>query len=239
MGTASTHSGPKTREWTNAKRRATRWAKSGGGTKGHGVGAVVASAATALATGGGLLGTAGPAAGQRLAGLLTGFGNDGIAPTLERYGLGHLVGLVGVDLLIGLVNYVTGDDAGLEDVAVRNATDAVLASVLDELDAGDVVLTEDQVRRLLELFWGQYITALILQALDKTLMDASPQDAERLRRDIGDHVAALLEHHLDGQSILSIDWTGDEGAQIAVAIRAAVIYVVGGETPAGQNGATP
>lgn len=231
MGTSTTHTGPKTPEWAKAKSKATRWAKAGGGTNGQGVAAVVAAAAAALAAGGGhgLLGTAGPAAGQRLGGLLTGFGTDGVAPTLERYGLGNLVGLTGIDLLIALIDYVTGDDAGLEEVAVRNATDAVFAEVIDELDAGDVTWDEAQIERLLELFWGRYISSLIAQALDKTLMDAAPDEAERLRRDIGDHVAALFEHHLERRSIAAVDWAGEEGAAIAMQIRGEVVYVVLGE----------
>ena len=228
MGTATTNTGPKTKEWANAKRRATLWAKGGGGDTGSGAGGVVSAAATALAAGGGLLGSAGPRAGQRLAGLLSGFASTGVAPTLEARGLEHLVGLTGNDLLVALVDYVAGDQAGLESVAVRRAADAVFAEIIDELDAGDIALDEERVERLLELFWGSYIISIVLQALDKSLMDAAPADAVRLRDEISATVLALLEHHLDGRSVLTIDWTGEEGFRIMDEIRTETIFVVRG-----------
>lgn len=228
MGTATTNTGPKTKEWANAKRRATRWAKAGGGDTGSGVSGVVSAAATALAAGGGLLGSAGPRAGQRLGGLLSGFASTGVAPTLEARGLAHLVGLTGIDLLVALVDYVAEDEAGLESVAVRRAADAVFAEIIDELDVGEVVLDEERVERLLELYWGSYISSIVLQALDKSLMDAAPADAVRLRDEIRSTVLALLEHHLEGRSVLSIDWTGEEGFRIMDEIRTATIFVVRG-----------
>lgn len=228
MGTATTNTGPKTKEWANAKRRATRWAKGGGGDTGSGVSGVVSAAATALAAGGGLLGSAGPRAGQRLGGLLSGFASTGVAPTLEARGLAHLVGLTGIDLLVALVDYVAEDQAGLESVAVRRAADAVFAEIIDELDVGEVVLDEERVERLLELYWGSYISSIVLQALDKSLMDAAPADAVRLRDEIRSTVLALLEHHLEGRSVLSIDWTGEEGFRIMDEIRTETIFVVRG-----------
>lgn len=230
MGTATTNTGPKTREWANAKRRATRWAKGGGGDTGTGVGGVVSAAATALAAGGGLLGGAGPRAGQRLAGLLSGFASTGVAPTLEAQGLSHLVGLTGNDLLVALVDYVTGDQAGLESVAVRRAADAVFTEIIDELEAGEIALNEQRVERLLELFWASYISSIVLQALDKSLMDAAPADAVRLRDEIRSTVLALLEHYLDGRSVLAIDWTGEEGLRIMSEIRTETIFVVRGDS---------
>lgn len=228
MGTATTNTGPKTKEWANAKRRATRWAKGGGGDTGSGVSGVVSAAATALAAGGGLLGSAGPRAGQRLGGLLSGFASTGVAPTLEARGLAHLVGLTGIDLLVALVDYVAEDEAGLESVAVRRAADAVFAEIIDELDVGEVVLDEERVERLLELYWGSYISSIVLQALDKSLMDAAPADAVRLRDEIRSTVLALLEHHLERRSVLSIDWTGEEGFRIMDEIRTETIFVVRG-----------
>ena len=226
MGTAKSHSGPTSPEWRRARGRATRWAKSGGGA---GVGAVVSAAASALGNGGGgLIGTSGAEAAQRLGGVLAGFEADGVEPTLRRLGLDHLVGLEGPDVLVGLILYVSPESSGLEESAVTAATDAAISALYEMAPDGDIIGNEQLVTTLLEIYFSHYIAGLILRALSKTLIDAAPgEDAARLERDVQDHVAALLEHHLDGRRVTSIDWIGEEGRVLAETITAEVLEVLG------------
>lgn len=236
MGTAKTNSGPKTAAWAKAKRRATTWAGSADSAS-SGVRGVVAAAAAALLAGDdGILSPSGVSSVQRLGGLLTGFSAVGVAPTLESYGLGHLVGLTTDELLIALTNYIAGDDAGFEQEAIRAATDAMFAAAVDEMPTDpEGVWDEAAVRMLLTLFWTVYITSLIVQALDDSLMKAAPSEAERRRAEITAHVGALLEHHLEERSVTDLDWTGTEGSDLASRIRSEVLYVVSGETPDGES----
>lgn len=194
---------------------------------------MVAAGVAALRAGGtDLLGGGGPAATQRLGGLLAGLGDDGLDPTLERLGLTRLIGLRGEALLIELVNFVSGDEAGFEATAVRSATDEIIAAVVEALEDDDTEWDESRIERLLERFWSRYISSLITQALSASLMTAAPgEEAARLVREIDDHVVALLEHHLDGRPLLDVDWLGSEGAELSERIRVEVLeVVVGAET---------
>lgn len=231
VGTAKSHAGPTSPEWRKAKSRATRWAKAGGGAAGMGVGGVVAAAASALASGGdGMIGTSGAEAAQRLGGLLTGFETAGVEPTLRGLGLDHLVGLSGVELLMGLVEYVSPESSGLEQSAASAATDATITRMYELAPDGDIVGDEALVATLMETYFAEYIAGLILRALDKTLIDAAPgEDAARLEREVHDHVAALLEHHLDGRPVLSVDWMGEEGRALGDTITREVLEVLQGD----------
>jgi hypothetical protein len=230
VGTSTTHPGPTSPQWTKAKSRATTWAKGGGGHAGQGLASVVAAAATALlGNSAAPLGGGGPAAAQRLGGLLSGIASEGLDPALAQLGLANVVGLGGNDLLAALVDYVAADGAGLEESAVRAATDAVISRVVEDLENSDTPVNEAGAEAYLELFWSRYLSSLILQALNKTLLDAAPDEAESLARQIEDHVSGLLEHHLDRKSVLQVDWAGQEGERLATQIRKDVLEVLGGE----------
>lgn len=232
MGTSSSHKGPKSKEWTSARRYATDWAKGGGGDAGRGIGGVLAGAIGALAEGSdGLLGGAGPAAGSRLGGLLGGFADNGTADAafMER-GLERLVGLTGLDLQLALLEILIpeeDEEGGLERSAVRRAMDVVVVEIAEQLDAGDDPWTADQVERLLLAFWAEYIAALVLQGVGESILRASPTQADRLEGELRAYVRAQLQNRLAGQDILGIDWTGNEGRQISARIRADVIEVLG------------
>lgn len=130
---------------------------------------------------------------------------------------------------MGLVEYVSPETSGLEQSAVNAATDAAITAMYDMAPDGDIVGNELMVARLFEIYYAHYIANLILQALSKSLIDAAPgEDAARMEREVQDHVAALLEHHLDGRQVLSVDWTGAEGRRLADTITREVLDVLRG-----------
>jgi hypothetical protein len=229
MGTSKSHAGPVSPDWSKAKGRATRWANSGGGP---GVASVVAGAIAALAgRADGLLGTGGPQAGQRLGGLLSGLVQQDTDDALRDRGLGHLVGLTGVDLLLALIEYLAGDDeGGLERNAVRVASDAVAELLVERLDEPDHQWTEDEVSQLLIVFWTRYISQLVMQGLSESLLRASPSESVQRGQEIVDFVQAQLELRLTRHAILEVDWAGAEGAQIAQAIIDELIAILGEDT---------
>jgi len=153
-----------------------------------------------------------------------------VEPTLRGLGLNHLVGLAGVELLMGLVEYVSPETSGLEQSAVSAATDATIAEMYEIAPDGDILGNELLVAGLIETYFSHYIAGLILRALSKSLIDAAPgEDAARMEREVRDHVAALLEHHLDGRQVLSVDWTGDDGRELSETITREVLDVLRGD----------
>lgn len=227
LGTSSSHKGPKSKQWAKARRLTTAWAKEGGGPR---IGGVVAGAVGALAAGtDGLLGGVGPAAGSRLGGLLGGFVQHGTDDaSLTENGLARLVGLTGVDLQLALLEILAPDDeGGLERSAVRKAMDCVVSEIADQMDAGDEPWSQTQVERLLLVFWGEYIAALVLQGIGEAILRASPTKADRMESDIRQYVRARLENMLRGRDLVAIDWTGDEGRRLSEQIRGDVLEILG------------
>ncbi len=91
MGTSSDSGGGVGGAWTPYKHAATNFAKYGGGDR-----AAIAMARFVAALGGASRAAAGSAGGtatgQGVAGVFAGLATEGLTPTLQRLGLGDLVG---------------------------------------------------------------------------------------------------------------------------------------------------
>ena len=228
MGTSKANPGTASPEWRKARRRAGVWARAGGGGEGVGVGDVVAAAAAALGSSP-LFGAAGQESTRRLGGVLAGFGTDGVDPTLERLGLGHLVGKSGLDLLAGLLEYVAGSGSSVDDAAVQNAVRELLDDMSDEgLLDGDVVIDAHTAADLLLRYFAYYLTGRVLFFLADRLENASPgEQAARREMEIGDYVLAQLRAQMAGASVTDVDWSGAEGAEILGRLSQQVLEVFG------------
>jgi len=138
-----------------------------------------------------------------------------------------LVGLDGVDLLGALTDYIAGEEAGLSEAAARVAVEEVVTAIATLLEEESTVWTEEVALRLMELFWCRYLAQIILQALTKTMQDASPRGLDDQIAEIQSVVEGLLTHFLDGRAVLDVDWSGDEGTTLMRNVQSEAIAILG------------
>jgi hypothetical protein len=217
VGTSSDYEGSTGGAWTPYKRAVTDYAKHGGQQR---IERVIARHVAVLG-GAGIAAQSSPLIGgaQRLGGLIGGIAVDGLAPTLERFGLGHLVGKSRFEVLEALVAIIAGLGGDLETEAARQAACDVIeeifgdAETFSELDA--VRLDEHALRTLLESFIALCVFYRILPQLAERLTRFSnPTSATSLERDLREFIRALVQLNLSGKDALALDWEGNQGQSI-------------------------
>jgi hypothetical protein len=218
LGTSSDYEGPRGGAWTPYKYAVTNYAKHGGERRLERVlarhVATLGGASAAVAASGSAVGGA-----QRLGGVISGIATDGLGPTLERFGLGHLVGQGRFEVLEALLALVAGPGGDLEAEAARQAACDVIESIFgdaetfDELDS--VVLDADSLISFLESFIGLCVFYRILpQLADRLTKYSNPLSAASLEREMKEFIHALVQLNLAGRDPLVLDWEGAEGAAI-------------------------
>lgn len=229
MGTSKSNPGASSPQWRTPRRRAGRWARAGGGDNAAGVAGVVESAAAALAASGPLFGPSARATAQRLGGVLTGFGADGVDPTLERLGLDHLVGKSGLEVLAGLLDYLAGSGSDTDAAALQTAVRDLLDEMHErDLLDGNAVVGAETASDLFARFFAYYLTLRILFSLSDIFETATPGvEAARRESEIRDYVVARLGATLGTTSVFDVDWNGSEGQAMLDNLARQVLEVFG------------
>lgn len=220
MGTSSDHTGGTGGNWTPYKHAASNFARRGGEARAEKVLAryVAALGGAAAAASSGR--AAGVAAGRGIAAFGAGLASEGLTPTLERLGLGHLVGADRYDVLDGLVEALGGDGGSLEDQAVERAIIEAFqelfpddAQSYEELEA--VALGPEAVVSLIELFVAAWAYALLLPTLaEKFSHIEDPETAQQRYSELRERMTKLVRLEIGDRDALSIDWRGAEGETI-------------------------
>ena len=218
MGTSSDSGGGVGGAWTPYKQAATNFAKYGGSERaGTALARFVAAlgGATKAAAGSG----GGTAAGQGVAGVVAGLATDGLTPTLERLGLGDLVGQNRYAVISALIDRIAGAGENPETQAARSAALDVLAEMLpdgenyDDLAAAD--LDAADVRAAVEMFLVAYIYNRAAEVIDERLSRLQDQEAaERRDRELRDYIRAVVALRLKDVDPLTTDWNADEGRRV-------------------------
>jgi hypothetical protein len=195
----------------------TNWAKGGGGSDDL---ARAALGAFVSALGGASRAAAGSAGGVQTAG---GFGDfladvsrDGLETTLEAYGLADLVGGDPIEVMNELAGRIAGAGESPEEAVARDALLDVLQEVFEDADTfadmDAVVIDAETLRELLARYLTQYIFLRVLHELGERITDnASPGEAERLERQLGDQLRALVDLDLSTLDPVDFDWRGAVG----------------------------
>lgn len=218
MGTSSDYTGGTGGAWTPYKQAASNYARRGGGdgraekVLARYVGAL-GGASAAAASGR----QAGVSAGQRLAGFGAGLATDGLTPTLENLGLGHLGGRSRWDVLDGLLEELGGDGGSLEDQAVNEALCEAFAELYpdeaetyEELEA--VTVDRDGFVRLIEHFVAAWAYARLLPTLgEKFAHIEDPDTAQRRYDELRERMQLLVKLEIGDDDALGIDWRGADG----------------------------
>jgi hypothetical protein len=220
MGTSSDYTGGSGGNWTPYKHAASNFARHGGPTRAQKVLARYVSAiggASAAASSGR---AAAVSAGQGIAAFGTGLAADGLTPTLERLGLGHLVGGDRFDVLDGLVEVLAGDGGSREDQAVEAAIIEAFrelypddAQTYEELEA--VELDVAAVVQFIERFVAEWAYRRLLPTLaEKFSHIENPQVAEQRYNELRARLNALVKLEIGDRSPLDIAWRDQEGEAI-------------------------
>lgn len=218
MGTSSDYEGPRGGAWTPYKHAVTNYAKHGGERR---LERVLARHVATLGGAGAAATAAGNAVGgaQRLSGVLSGIASDGLGPTLERFGLGHLVGQSRFEVLEALLALIAGPGGDLEAEAARQAACDVIESIFGDAETFDelssVALDADALIDFLESFIGLCVFYRILpQLADRLTKYSSPSSVTLLEREMKEFIHALVQLNLSERNPLEVDWEGAEGAGI-------------------------
>lgn len=223
MGTSADRGTGSGGAWTPLKRAATDYARAASG----GSGGTRTTAERVLGRHVAVLGGAGAAAGSarsgtaglsRLGGLLAGVGSAGLGATLDRLGLGHLVGRDRFEVLDELITLVAGDAADVESQAARDAACDVLdelyadADTWAELEATGV--TPETLRTLLTLFLSKYVYNRLPVLAERLARLMDPAAAKEADQQIVGMIHDLVELRLP-EDPLAFDWGGADGKEFA------------------------
>jgi tetratricopeptide (TPR) repeat protein len=220
MGTSSDYTGGTGGDWTPYKHAASNFARHGGERRAEKVlaryvaalGGATAAAAAGRATGVG--------SGQAVAGFGAGVARDGLTPTLQRLGLGHLVGADRYDVLDGLVEALGGDGGTLEDQAVERAIIEAFrelypddAQTYEELEA--VKLDQAALVRFIEHFVAAWAYARLLPTLAEKFSHIEDRETAQQRYDeLRECMTKLVRLEIGDRDALDVAWRDAEGEAI-------------------------
>jgi hypothetical protein len=220
MGTSSDHTGGTGGAWTPYKHAASNFARRGGGARADKVlaryvgalGGASAAASSARAIG--------VRSGQGIAAFGAGLASDGLTPTLEHLGLGHLVGADRYEVLDGLVDALGGDGGSLEDQAVERAIIEAFrelypddAQTYEELEA--VALDPAAVVSLIEYFVAAWAYARLLPTLAEKFSHIEDRETAQQRyTELRDRMTKLVKLEIGDRNALDIAWREAEGEAI-------------------------
>jgi hypothetical protein len=224
MGTSSDYTGGTGGNWTGYKVAASNFARRGGSGRADKVLSRYVGAlggAGAAASSGRV---AGVGVGQGVAAFGTGLATDGLTPTLQQLGLGHLVGQDRYEVLDGLIEALGGDGGSLEDQAVQAALIEAFselypedAQTYEELEA--VALDGNAVVALVELTIGGWAYARLLPTLaEKFSHIEDPNIAQQRYTELRERLRALVKLEIGNRSGLDVDWRGQDGESLLTTV---------------------
>lgn len=236
MGTSADREGGSGGAWSPYKRAATDYAKSvsrrNGGDRikvervlGRHVHVLGGSASATTSASTGRRGLA------NLAGLLAGIAGQGLAQTLDSFGLRGLIGKDRFDVLDGLVTAVAGDGSDVESQAARDALCDVLEELYDDADAWDELtntqVTEEGLVDLLEMYLAHYIYNRLPVLAERLARIMDPAAAQAADAQIVQTVRSYVNLNMPDDS-LNFDWRGDAGEIFATEAIRAVYEILDG-----------
>lgn len=215
MGTSSSYGGPVDSQWKKAKRLARRLASREQTVQPRAVvqayieasGGAAAFASAALE---------GRRVVQHLVAFMSSVQSQGFEATLQRGGLGHLVGQDAQTVLAELLDYFTGPGSLLEEAAARKAVQELLEELLSGIDDWDDlarILAELELSRVIRRFIALYVLVRITQDLGLRLESGAetPENLEATYQEMLEFIDEMVRLDTEGVSMLEVDWAGAQG----------------------------
>jgi len=237
MGTSSGYNMPKGGNWTPLKNGATRFVRHNGhdltnSRKLLGRYLRANGGAQAIAQGRGGsgghsgsrygIGSSARRAGAKLGGFLSRVATQGLDTTLQKVGLGHLIGKSATEICAGLLDVLTDSASTLDDYAARKA----LSNVFDDLFKSDTPyedieqalnksLDEKGIMLIMADFFGYYLYELFCRDFYEDWQKKVGIDqTKRSLWQVKNCIFAEVKSEFSNKSIDLIDWSGSAGKKL-------------------------
>jgi hypothetical protein len=150
----------------------------------------------------------------------------GTPVAFDRLDIAPVVGRPLEEVLASIQDFLAPAGSSMDEAAARNAVSATLRDVYQQYDLegagldGLNAIDEQGVRSTLELFAANYIYERMLNAMynDLTGEDVDEVQLVRMERDIRAFTREAVRLELDDVEILTVDWDGKQGDEIATRI---------------------
>lgn len=166
------------------------------------------------------IGKAGLKSANRIAGLFSGVGNNGIEKTLTDLGFGSLSGKSFKDVIDFLLIYCSESNQGMDETAANKASCEIMKE-LELQSANDLSKFQEIVKELVEgrgladtlcKFWGLYIFEHLSQRFEEKIQQKKGEDISRetfkiIKNDILGRVKVLNTK----REVSKIDWKAPDG----------------------------
>lgn len=222
MGTSSSRSAPKGREWRKVKTTLTRYTTQKG-TGAIGPGNVYHAYVSAVGGTKGFSSSSklGIRTAQRLANFLGNISALGFTEALKEEGLADLTGKNAIEVLTGIIDKLAGSGKLLDQTIARSALLEVLAELFekesDEYNELERDLTasinSEKLVELIQLFIAEYIYQRVLSDLVDRIENKAinSNEVKNREKELKEFIIRLVNFDLNNKDPLKIDWLGKEG----------------------------
>lgn len=184
------------------------------------------------------IGYAGVSIANGLISVISEIVKNGLKDWLGRRGITSLEGKSCQDVLDMIRDYIEEDVAGLDNTAANEALEYVLDELGqrtgEDLDSFEkemnTLLASDEVKNLLDKFFGMYIYSHLSQDFKEKLeYEKGTKVANETMNEIKELIMDDIQRSFSGRDASSIDWSTSEGEKFIQAEFDRIIYILTGD----------
>lgn len=181
------------------------------------------------------IGKAGLKSANRIAGLLSGVGTNGIEKTLTDLGFGSLSGKSFKDVIDFLLIYCSESNQGMDETAANKASCEIMKE-LEVQSANDLTKFQEIVKELVDgkgladtlcKFWGLYIFEHLSQRFEEKIQQQKGEDISRETfKIIKDDILGRVKVLNTKREVSKIDWKSQDGKKEIENIFDSIIKII-------------
>lgn len=181
------------------------------------------------------IGKAGLKSANRIAGLLSGVGTNGIEKTLTDLGFGSLSGKSFKDVIDFLLIYCSESNQGMDETAANKASCEIMKE-LEVQSANDLTKFQEIVKELVDgkgladtlcKFWGLYIFEHLSQRFEEKIQQQKGEDISRETfKIIKDDILGRVKVLNTKREVSKIDWKSQDGKKEIQNIFDSIIKII-------------
>jgi len=181
------------------------------------------------------IGKAGLKSANRIAGLLSGVGTNGIEKTLTDLGFGSLSGKSFKDVIDFLLIYCSESNQGMDETAANKASCEIMKE-LEVQSANDLAKFQEIVKELVDgkgladtlcKFWGLYIFEHLSQRFEEKIQQQKGEDISRETfKIIKDDILGRVKVLNTKREVSKIDWKSQDGKKEIENIFDSIIKII-------------
>ena len=232
MGTSKGYPAPTTPEWSRHKTQVTNASRNGSVLQETArviLRDYIRANGGAIATsqGGGTIGgDSGRQIGRNIARFINSLANQGLENTLREEGLNHLIGRPAKDVVLTLMDQLSGNANTLDQVDARNALSDILNEILDIAESFEEIesifskiIEENTLEQLLTRFFGYYLYRQFCRVYYERLVTRHGEKiAKEFLTSIKQTIIALINLKTYDRNLYESNWNGQDGIQLSTEI---------------------